>query len=142
MACIAGMQTFEQACHEVEAEAVGDGFMINPDGSVSTDDDTDPTDEQAQILRARHEHRLMQIHGQETDLQARTVATIRERIDADIPGMPWAILECARGGHDVTAVFNSCLALPDSPFTTLMHEHVAHAAEANAAVWLNPGENG
>lgn len=135
MSCIEGMQALESARTEAEAEAIADGFVINPDGSVSVDGNTNPGDEQIQARRARHEHRLMQIHGDETDLQARTVATIRERIGADVPGMPWAILECARGGHDLTETFTSCLALPPSPFTTLMHQIVAYAAEAKAAVW-------
>ncbi|WP_100485532.1 hypothetical protein [Mycobacteroides abscessus] len=139
VACIDGMRAVERARTEAEAEAIADGFVINPDGSVSLDEGMIPDDE-TRVRRARHEHRLMQIHGQETDLQARTVATIRERIGADVPGMPWAILECARGGHDLTETFTSCLALPDSPFTTLMHEIVAYAEEANAAVWPYPGE--
>ncbi|MBB4853635.1 hypothetical protein HNP40_001001 [Mycobacteroides chelonae] len=139
MACIDGMRAVERARTEAEAEAIADGFVINPDGSVSVDEGTSADDE-TRVRRARHEHRLMQIHGQEADLQASTVATIRERIGADVPGMPWAILECARGGHDLTETFNSCLALPDSPFTSLMHEIVTYAKEANAAVWPYPDE--
>lgn len=135
MACIDGMQALERARTEAGAEVIADGFVINPDGSVGTDSSADPTNEKMQSRRARHEHRLMQICGEEADLQARTVAAIRERIGADVPGMPWAILECARGGHDLTDTYSACLALPPPPFTTLMHEIVAYANEAKEAVW-------
>lgn len=141
MACIEGMQALESARTQAEADAIADGFIIQPNGTVTTDSATGVADEQTQIRRARHEHRLMQIHGNETDLQTRTVSTIRERIGAEVPGMPWAILECARGGHDLTEAFQSCLALPPSPFTTLMHEIVAYAKEAKTAVWPYPNES-
>lgn len=138
--CIDGMGALAAARREAQGHAVADGFVITPDGAVSTDEASGPADEHAQTRRARHEHRLMQIHGQEAELQASTVATIRERLGADVPGMPWAVLECARGGHDLAEGFRIGLGFPPSPLTTLMHELVAHAKAAKAAVWPYPDE--
>lgn len=52
-------------------------------------------------------------------------------------GLSWN----ARGGHDLAEGFKIGLGFPPSPLATLVHELVAHAKAAKAAVWPYPDED-
>lgn len=143
--CVNQMGVLERARNKVQTVALAEGFVINPDGSTSIPNDAGHTSDQLggdlDLRRARLEHQIMVLFGEVTQLQDSTVATIRERLGADVPGMPWAILECARGGYDLGEIFGQLTDLPPSPFTTLMHELVTYAAQAKATVWPYPDED-
>lgn len=96
--------------------------------------------DEVQLRRARFEHRMMSTLADIVLLQVGTVDTVRERLGADQPGMPWVVLECARGGHDLGPVFQAGAQVPASPLRDAMEQLAAAAARAKAAVWPNPAQ--
>lgn len=136
--CIDSMRMLESQRDEIAATAIREGFILEPDGSIGLAPQDEPADRdghEVQLRRARLEGRMMSILAEIVTLQVGTVATIRERLGADQPGVPWVILECARGGHDLGPTFAPGAQLPASPLRDLMAELVAAAEEAKNAVW-------
>lgn len=136
--CISRMQELERTRSKIETAARKRGFAVNPDGTVNLGQQHKRSGEVSDDVgkqRARYEHQMMSVQADMTQVQEHTVDTIRERLGADEPGIPWAILECARGGFDLGATFESGARLPASPLRDLMEQLAAHAAWAKAAVW-------
>jgi hypothetical protein len=136
--CISRMQELERTRSDIETAAHKQGFAVNADGTVSLGQRHKRTGEVSDDVgrqRARYEHRMMSVQADMMQVQEHTVATIRERLGADEPGIPWVVLECARGGFDLSATFESGAQLPPSPLRDLMERLAADAARANAAVW-------
>ncbi|MDI3313956.1 MAG: hypothetical protein QJR12_06640 [Mycobacterium sp.] len=139
--CISRMQELERTRSGIETAARQQGFAVNPDGTVSLSDQHDRPGELADDVsrqRARYEHQMMSVQAEMMQVQERTVTTIRERLGADEPGIPWVILECARGGFDLSATFESGAQLPASPLRDLMERLAVDTARAKAAVWPRP----
>jgi hypothetical protein len=139
--CIDRMRALERQKAAIETAATEDGFVVNPDGSIRPEPQGTPpggAGDDVQVRRLRLEHRMMSTLADVVSLQVDAVDTVRERLGADQPGIPWVILECARGGHDLGPVFQAGAQLPASPLRELMEELAAAAGQAKAAVWPRP----
>jgi hypothetical protein len=77
---------------------------------------------------------MMSVLADIAELQRHTVTTIRERLGAHEPGIPWAILECARAGIELQT-FEAAAELPASPLRDLMEQLAADMRRAKAEVW-------
>ena len=136
--CIDGMRALERRKVEIETAATQHGFIVDSDGSIGVAPQSMPPtddDDEVQVRRARFEHEMMSTLADIVALQVSTVDTVRERLGADLPGVPWAVLECARGGHDLGPAFEAGAQLPASPLRDVMEQLAAAAAQAKAAVW-------
>lgn len=135
--CINGMQAFESEHSEIEKVASQQGFTVDEDGSIHIAPEHLGSDDgdNIQARRARLEHRMMSALGDLIALHDRTVATICERLGVDGPEVPWAIIECARGGHDLGPAFHVGAQLPASQLRDLLQRLTSDAARAKATVW-------
>ncbi|MBS4727215.1 hypothetical protein MSM1_02165 [Mycobacterium sp. SM1] len=139
--CISRMQELERTRSGIETAARAQGFAVSADGTVSLGEEHRRAGAIGDDLgrqRARYEHQMMSVQAEMMQVQERAVTAIRERLGADEPGIPWVILECARGGFDLSATFESGARLPASPLRDLMERLAADTARAKAAVWPQP----
>jgi hypothetical protein len=139
--CIHRMQSLERTRSKFEKAARRRGLVVNADGTVSLGQQHTRSGEVSDDVgrqRARYEHHMMSVQADMMQVQELAVTTIRERLGADEPGIPWVVLECARGGFDLSATFKSGAQLPPSPLRDLMERLAADAARAKAAVWPKP----
>jgi hypothetical protein len=136
--CIDGMRALERRKVEIETAATQHGFIVDSEGSIGVAPQSMPSsddDDEVQVRRARFEHEMMSTLADIVALQVSTVDTVRERLGADLPGVPWVVLECARGGHDLGPAFEAGAQLPASPLRDVMEQLAAAAAQAKATVW-------
>lgn len=127
------MQDLESKKSEIETTARNEGFVVGADGCVGIGprhERSQEVSEDAASRRARYEHRIMSVLADMAQLQERTVATISERLGADEPGIPWALIECARVGFDLTSFESGGAGLPPSPLQDLLERLATHMARA------------
>jgi hypothetical protein len=141
--CIDAMRALERQKVEIETAATQHGFIVEPEGSIGVAPQRvsfGGSGEDVQVRRLRLEHRMMVTLADIVSLQVSTVDAVRERLGADQPGVPWVLLECARGGHDLGPVFQAGAQLPASPLRDVMQQLAAAAARAKATVWPDPAQ--
>ncbi|BBX97258.1 hypothetical protein [Mycobacterium lacus] len=131
--CISGMGALDRQRSAIETDARNEGFVVDADGCVSISPEHGHPQEAGDdtaARRARYEHRLMSVLAEMARLQEHTVATISERLGADEPGIPWAFVECAREGLELTLFESGGAGLPPSPLRDLLERLTAEMARA------------